>query len=210
MGYPHIRGTVVAAEWQPSFIHLWPGIGCPDFLRPFEDTPPPSAIVKRLATNQLVLTVGYDIENLKGTVYTGEVTTDRYGRKIPKHAHGTVNLDGYTSSGEELLKAATSLYDRIVDKTLLARRLTLCANHLLDESSVPEDLPEQIDLFTDYSAKEKQKKEADTAHARERKLQETMLDIKKRFGKNAILKGLNLEDGATARERNNQIGGHKA
>lgn len=116
----------------------------------------------------------------------------------------------YTSSGEELLKAATSLYDRIVDKTLLARRLTLCANHLLDESSVPEDLPEQIDLFTDYSAKEKQKKEADTAHARERKLQETMLDIKKRFGKNAILKGLNLEDGATARERNNQIGGHKA
>lgn len=166
--------------------------------------------LKRLATNQLVLTVGYDIENLKGTVYTGEVTTDRYGRKIPKHAHGTVNLDGYTSSGEELLKAATSLYDRIVDKTLLARRLTLCANHLLDESSVPEDLPEQIDLFTDYSAKEKQKKEADTAHARERKLQETMLDIKKRFGKNAILKGLNLEDGATARERNNQIGGHKA
>ena len=165
---------------------------------------------KRLATNQLVLTVGYDIENLKGTAYTGEVTTDRYGRKIPKHAHGTVNLDGYTSSGEELLKAATSLYDRIVDKTLLARRLTLCANHLLDESSVPEDLPEQIDLFTDYSAKEKQKKEADTAHARERKLQETMLDIKKRFGKNAILKGLNLEDGATARERNNQIGGHKA
>ena len=139
-----------------------------------------------------------------------QVTTDRYGRKIPKHAHGTVNLDGYTSSGEELLKAATSLYDRIVDKTLLARRLTLCANHLLDESSVPEDLPEQIDLFTDYSAKEKQKKEADTAHARERKLQETMLDIKKRFGKNAILKGLNLEDGATARERNNQIGGHKA
>ena len=165
---------------------------------------------KRLATNQLVLTVGYDIENLKGTVYTGEVTTDRYGRKIPKHAHGTVNLDGYTSSGEELLKAATSLYDRIVDKTLLARRLTLCANHLLDESSVPEDLPEQIDLFTDYSAKEKQKKEADTAHARERKLQETMLGIKKRFGKNAILKGLNLEDGATAKERNNQIGGHKA
>ena len=165
---------------------------------------------KRLATNQLVLTVGYDIENLKGTAYTGEVTTDRYGRKIPKHAHGTVNLDGYTSSGEELLKAATSLYDRIVDKTLLARRLTLCANHLLDESSVPEDLPEQIDLFTDYSAKEKQKKEADAAHARERKLQETMLGIKKRFGKNAILKGLNLEDGATAKERNTQIGGHKA
>ena len=165
---------------------------------------------KRLATNQLVLTFGYDSEILKGTAYTGEITTDHFGRKIPKHAHGTVNLDGYTSSGEELLKAATSLYDRIVDNTLLARRLTLCANHLLDETSVPEDLPDQIDLFTDYSAKEKQKKEADTAHARERKLQETMLDIKKRFGKNAILKGLNLEDGATARERHNHIGGHKA
>ena len=144
---------------------------------------------KRLATNQLVLTVGYDIENLKGTAYTGEVTTDRYGRKIPKHAHGTVNLDGYTSSGEELLKAATSLYDRIVDKTLLARRLTLCANHLLDESSVPEDLPEQIDLFTDYSAKEKQKKEADTAHARERKLQETMLGIKSVLARTPSSKG---------------------
>lgn len=174
------------------------------------DGPPQAVPIETIIETKFDLTLEYDIENLKGTVYTGEVTTDRYGRKIPKHAHGTVNLDGYTSSGEELLKAATSLYDRIVDKTLLARRLTLCANHLLDESSVPEDLPEQIDLFTDYSAKEKQKKEADTAHARERKLQETMLDIKKRFGKNAILKGLNLEDGATARERNNQIGGHKA
>lgn len=167
-------------------------------------------VEKRLETNQLVLTVGYDIENLKGAAYTGEITTDRYGRKIPKHAHGTINLDGYTSSGEELIKAASSLYDRIVDKTLLARRLTLCTNHLLDESSVPEDVPEQIDLFTDYLAKEKQKKEDDAARARERKLQETVLGIKKRFGKNAILKGLNLEEGATARERNNQIGGHKA
>ena len=92
----------------------------------------------------------------------------------------------------------------------MAQRVSRRANHLLDETSVPEDLPEQIDLFTDYSAKEKQKKEADAAHARERKLQETMLGIKKRFGKNAILKGLNLEDGATAKERNTQIGGHKA
>ena len=167
---------------------------------------------KRLVTDQMVLTIGYDIDNLRDQKikYGGSVTTDRYGRKVPKHAHGTVNLPQKTSSTREIMEAVSGLYDRIVDKTLLARRLTLCANHLLDESSVPEDLPEQIDLFTDYSAKEKQKKEADTAHARERKLQETMLDIKKRFGKNAILKGLNLEDGATARERNNQIGGHKA
>ena len=169
---------------------------------------------KRLVTDQIVLTIGYDIVNLtdpsRNRSYKGVVTTDRYGRKVPKHAHGTTNLKRQTSSTAIIMDAVMELYDRIVDKTLLARRLTLCANHLLDESSVPEDLPEQIDLFTDYSAKEKQKKEADAAHARERKLQETMLGIKKRFGKNAILKGLNLEDGATAKERNNQIGGHKA
>lgn len=166
---------------------------------------------KRLVTNQLVLTVGYDIENLKGTSYTGEVTTDRYGRNIPKHAHGTVNLDGYTSSCVDLIRAATGLYDQIVDKNLLARRLTICANRLLDEASVPKsEAPEQIDLFTDYAAQEKEKAEEAAAHARERKLQETMLGIKKKFGKNAILKGMNLEDGATAKERNQTIGGHHA
>ena len=168
---------------------------------------------KGLVTKQLVLTVGYDIENLRdpqrSRSYQGPVTEDRYGRKVPKHAHGTVNLERYTSSGEELLRAVTELYDRIVDRQLLIRRLSLCANHLLEEGSASkEERPEQLDLFTDYAAKERQEAENAAAHARERKLQEAMLGIKKKYGKNAILKGMNLEEGATARERNQQIGGH--
>ena len=169
---------------------------------------------KGLVTKQLVLTVGYDIENLRDPQrrrsYQGPVTEDRYGRKVPKHAHGTVNLERYTSSGEELLRAVTELYDRIVDRQLLIRRLSLCANHLLEEGSASkEERPEQLDLFTDYAAKERQEAEEAAAHARERKLQEAMLGIKKKYGKNAILKGMNLEEGATARERNQQIGGHQ-
>lgn len=167
---------------------------------------------KGLATNQLVLTVGYDIENLsvENYRYQGPVTTDRYGRKISKHAVGTENFD-YTSSATDLLRAVCILYDRIVDRDLLIRRLSISANRLLDESAVPgDDECEQIDLFTNYADREKQKAEADAAHARERKIQETMLDIKKKYGKNAILKGMNLEEGATAKERNQTIGGHQA
>ena len=169
---------------------------------------------KGLVTNQLVLTVGYDIENLvsaQGTAaYTGAVTMDRYGRKIPKHAVGTENSP-YTSSANDLLEAVASLYDRIADKALLVRRLSISANRLLREDEVPrQDEAEQMDLFTDYAAREKERAESAAEHARERKLQETMLGIKKKFGKNAILKGLNLEDGATAKERNQTIGGHRA
>ena len=168
---------------------------------------------KGLVTNQLVLTVGYDIENLSGLrpAYQGEVTVDRYGRKIPKHAHGTANLPGYTSSGEDLLRAVTELYDRIVDRNLLIRRLTISANRLLDEISAREkEAPEQLDLFTDYAAQQKQAEEKAAAHAKERKLQEAMLGVKKRYGKNAILKGMNLEEGATAKDQNDKIGGHQA
>ena len=161
-----------------------------------------------------MVTVGYDIENLAptrgGAAYAGETTTDRYGRKIPKHAVGTENFS-YTSSANDLLETITALYDRIVDKALLVRRLSISANRLLHEEKVPkQDEVEQLDLFTDYAAKEKQKAENAAEHARERKIQETILGIKKKFGKNAILKGLNLEDGATARERNQTIGGHQA
>ena len=164
---------------------------------------------KRLVTDQIVLTVGYDIENLSDPArrkrYTGPVTTDRYGRKIPKHAVGTENFD-YTSSSSVLLKAATALYDRIVDKNLLIRRLSLSANKLLDETSAPkQEEPAQLDLFTDYAAQEARQKAA-AARAKERKLQEAMLGIKKKYGKNAILKGMNLEEGATARERNQRKG----
>ena len=169
---------------------------------------------KGLVTNQLVLTVGYDRENLddpsRAAQYKGPVTADRYGRKIPKHAVGTENFS-YTSSANDLLKAVTALYDRIVDKNLLIRRLSISANKLLSEASASKEEPaEQLDLFTDYAAKEQQEQADKAAHTRERKLQEAMLGIKKKYGKNAILKGMNLEDGATARERNQTIGGHHA
>ena len=168
---------------------------------------------KGLVTNQLVLTVGYDRENLddpsRRQSYRGPVTTDRYGRKIPKHAVGTENFP-YTSSASDLLKAVSALYDRIVDENLLIRRLSISANKLLPEVDVPKDEAEQLDLFTDYAAKEQQEQADEAAHARERKIQEAMLGIKKKFGKNAILKGMNLEEGATARERNETIGGHHA
>ena len=167
---------------------------------------------KGLVTNQLVLTVGYDRENLddpsRRQSYRGPVTTDRYGRKIPKHAVGTENFP-YTSSANDLLKAVSVLFDRIVDKNLLIRRLSVSANKLHPEADAPKEA-EQLDLFTDYAAREQQEQADEAAHLRERKLQEAMLEIKKKYGKNAILKGMNLEEGATAKERNETIGGHHA
>jgi len=170
---------------------------------------------KRLVTNQIVLTVGYDVENLmdpqRSKSYKGAVTTDHYGRKIPKHAHGTANLGGYSSSTNEIIRAATELYERIVDKALLVRRISITVNRLLSETDAPErDAAEQLDLFTDYAAQERKWAAEAAARERERKKQLTMLAIKKKYGKNAILKGMNLEEGATARERNNTIGGHHA
>ena len=183
-------------------------------VREMADTLALDLVDKRLVTNQIVLTVGYDIENLtdpkRSAGYQGPVTTDHYGRKIPKHAHGTANLDRYSSSTREIVRAALELYGRIADRNLLVRRLSITANRLLPEADAPRQAAEQLDLFTDYAAREKQQEEASAALARERKMQETMLDIKRRFGKNAILKGMNLEEGATARERNRTIGGHRA
>ncbi len=173
-------------------------------------------VSKKLITDQMILTVGYDIENLtdpdRRKQYKGEVTTDVYGRRIPKHAHGTIHLERQTSSAKLITDAVMELFDRIVDRTLLVRRLNLVAGKVADEScvSVVEETYEQLDLFTDYAAlKEKQEAEQ-IALEREHKMQQAMLDIKKKFGKNAILKGMNLEEGATAIERNKQIGGHKA
>ena len=138
------------------------------------------------------------------------MTTDRYGRSIPKHAVGTENFP-YTSSANDLQKAAATLYDRIVDRNLLIRRLSISANKLLDEAEAPKaHEAEQLDMFTDYAAREAREQADEAAHARERKLQEAMLGIKKRYGKNAILKGMSLEEGATAKERNQTIGGHQA
>lgn len=171
---------------------------------------------KRLVTDQLVLTVGYDIENLTDPArrkkYKGPITTDRYGRQIPKHAHGTVNLDCQTSSERLIEEAILRLYDEIVDPELLIRRLTVTTNHVVDESEARERYsePEQLDLFTDYEALERKRKEEENALKKERKLQEAILSVKKKYGKNAMLKGMSLEEGATARERNSRIGGHKA
>lgn len=170
---------------------------------------------KGLVTDQMVLTIGYDVESLTNPeirkTYKGPVTTDRYGRKVPKHAHGTANIGRFTSSTRLIMDAVMEIYDRIVDKNLLIRRVTVAAGHVVREGeAVSEDTYEQLDIFTDYQALSKQREEEEAALKRERKMQEAILEIKKKFGKNAILKGMNLEAGATAVSRNGQIGGHKA
>lgn len=170
---------------------------------------------KKLVTDQIVLTVGYDIENLtdsnRNRKYKGAVTVDRYGRKVPKHAHGTTNLKKQTSSTRLITEAVLELYDQIVDKNLLIRRINITANKLVDESAVSKSEEfEQLDLFTDYRAREKEEAKEEADLEREKRMQRAMLDIKKKFGKNAILKGMNLQEGATAKDRNEQIGGHKA
>ena len=170
---------------------------------------------KGLMTDQVVLTIGYDIENLtdpkRRKAYHGEVTIDRYGRAVPKHAHGTINLKGHTSSTIEITEKVMELYDRIVDPTLLVRRINMSVNHLEVESAVVQkEEYEQLDLFTDYAQKEEKDREERQMREREKNMQHAMIDIKKKYGKNAIIKGMNLQEGATACERNRQIGGHKA
>ncbi len=173
-------------------------------------------VEKRLVTDQIVITVGYDIENLtdpeRRKKYRGEVVTDRYGRQIPKHAHGTENLESFTSSTQKMVEAASVLYDRIVDKNLLIRRMNITANNIVEEKAAQQknNSYQQLDLFTDYAAEEEQEKQEALRLDRERKLQEATITIKKKFGKNAILKGMSLQEGATAKNRNEQIGGHKA
>lgn len=167
---------------------------------------------KRLVTDQLTLTVGYDIENTAGSSYRGEIVTDRYGRNIPKHAHGTVNLPRKTSSARSIMDAVLSIYDGKVNPKLSVRRITITANKIVSEDDVPQEVetPVQFNLFDDIAAQEQQHKDEESRLERERKIQEAMLGIKKKFGKNAILNGGSYLDGATARERNGQIGGHKA
>lgn len=173
-------------------------------------------VEKRLVTDQIVITVGYDIENLtdpeRRKKYRGEVVMDRYGRQIPKHAHGTENLESFTSSTQKMVEAASVLYDRIVDKNLLIRRMNITANNIVEEKAAQQKNRgyQQLDLFTDYAAEEEQEKQEALRLDRERKLQEATITIKKKFGKNAILKGMSLQEGATAKNRNEQIGGHKA
>jgi len=171
-------------------------------------------VEKGLVTDQIVLTVGYDIENLTDPqlrkAYSGPVTTDFYGRQVPKHAHGTYNLSRPTASTALILEAVSILCGQILDQQLLVRRINLTANHILPERALPprEDY-QQLDLFADPAQQLRQQQE-DARLERERRRQKAVLHIKHRYGKNAILKGMNFEDGATARERNRQVGGHKA
>lgn len=168
-------------------------------------------VEKGFMTDQIVLTIGYDIENLtdpkRRKKYHGEITTDAYGRKIPKHAHGTTNLPCRTSSTRLITEHVTELFDRIIDKDLLVRRVNITANRIVGEDFEDvSDKYEQLDLFTDPKAVERQK----AALGREKNMQKALIEIKKKFGKNAVLRGMNFEEGATARDRNAQIGGHKA
>lgn len=166
-------------------------------------------VKKNLVTNQIVLEIGYDIDNLtdpeiKGK-YNGEVTTDRYGRKVPKHAHGTINIDHKTSSTKIIMEATLNLYEKIINKDLLVRRLNITANNVTNIADEKEKSYEQIDLFTNYEEVNKnRKKEAD-----ELRIQKAMIDIKQKYGKNAIVKGMNLQKEGTTIERNGQIGGHR-
>ena len=164
-------------------------------------------VAKGLVTNQIVMTVGYDCDNEN---YDGEFTYDHYGRKIPKHAHGTYNLDEYSSSGKYLCYAATELFDRIVDKKLNIRRLYITATKVICEEDAPHGGTEQLDLFTNYEEETARRELFAAESDKERKRQKAVLALREKYGKNAVLKATSLEDGATARERNNQIGGHKA
>ena len=141
--------------------------------------------------------------------YAGPVRIDHYGRPVPKEAHGSINLDRHTSSGRIITEAMMGLFDRCVDPNLLVRRITVVAAHVLNEKDVPAAPEEQPDLFTDYGALEKQKAAEQAELDKEKRLQQAVLNIKKRMGANAILKGMNLEEGATGKARNEQIGGHR-
>jgi DNA polymerase V len=173
-------------------------------------------VEKRLVTNQLILTIGFDRESLErsdvAARYRGSIAMDYYGRIIPKHAHGTANLNGYSSSSKEIVEAVMSLYDRIVDHDLLIRRLNITTNNIISETEARSKAktPVQLDLFTDYEALAIEEEKKNAKRDKERKMQEAIIAIKHKFGKNAILKGTSFSEGATARDRNNQIGGHKA
>lgn len=163
-------------------------------------------VSKRIVADQIVLTVGYDIESLKKS-YSGAVETDRYGRKIPKTAHSSENIGRYTSSTKLICETAMKLFDRIVDKELLVRRMYIVANHIITENDAEKEHEYiQLNLFSDTGKQEAEENEL----KKEKDMQKAILKIKSKYGKNSIIKGMNLKEGATALERNRQIGGHKA
>ena len=183
-------------------------------VKEMADTLSLDLVDKHLVTDQLVLTIGYDIDNLidyKGRKkYDGEIIIDHYGRKIPKHSHGTINLNHKTSSSKVIMENVLVLFERIVNHDLLVRRINMVANNVVDETfGDNKPIFEQFDLFTDYEMLDKKRKQERIEEQSENKLQHVLIDLKNKYGKNAILKGMNLEEGATTRERNEQIGGHR-
>lgn len=184
-------------------------------IREMSDNLSLDLVEKKLVTDQIVLVVGYDIENLsdrsRRSEYKGEIKTDFYGREVPKQARGTANIGRQTSSTRLITDAVAELYDKIVDRNLLVRRMYITANHVVPEDSVDEtSVPEQLSLFENYEEKKQKEAEQEAALEKERRVQDAIVNIKNKYGKNAILKGMNYKDGATAKDRNKQIGGHKA
>ena len=184
---------------------------------------------KYVVTKKLTLTIGYDRTSVQlvrrgrtpkddeykvtstGKRYNGVVHKDHYGRPVPKHAHGTGNLESWTSSTKDIADCMMQLYDRIIDPDLMVRRINICACNLIYENNIPEDDgPVQLELFSDYEEVERQKAEKKRKEERERALQRATLQLQGRFGKNAVLRGMNLMEGGTTIERNGQIGGHRA
>lgn len=183
---------------------------------------------KGVVTKKLTLTIGYDRTSIEllyrgktpkddtykvvstGKKYTGAVTKDHYGRAIPKHAHGTGNIDHWTSSTKAIVDAMMELFDRIIDSDLFVRRVTICACDLIPETEIPEETPVQLELFVNYEELERQETAKKDKEEKERRLQRATLHLQDRFGKNAVLKGMNLMQGGTTIERNGQIGGHRA
>ena len=165
---------------------------------------------KNYVTNQIVLDIGYDIDNLTNSDYNGEITTDHYGRKVPKSAHGTIRIDHHTSSTKIISDKTVELLERIVNKKLHTRRINITVCNLVNETQVKDEIVyQQLDLFSNNRLNTKLKEKELKAEEQEKKVQKAIIDIKKKYGKNAILKAMNLEEGGTTIERNGQVGGHK-
>ena len=168
-------------------------------------------VEKGLVCDQIVLNISYDTENLQKSAFSGEVAVDFYGRQVPKSTHGSVNLGRFTSSARLITEKSLELFERISDRTLTVRRVNICANHTVCETSdTLNQCAEQIDMFTDSVEQERVRRAEEEGFVRERKMQDAVLLLRKKYGKNAVLKGMNYEEGATTRQRNGQIGGHKA
>ena len=212
----------VIKQYRPSTTSLSSGqvLHCPyDFekgqliVREMTELLAQDMVRKHVVTRQVVLNIGYDRESLtgdRGRNYSGPVALDHYGRKVPRHAHGTGNIDHYTSSARVLTDTVVEIYNRVVHKDLLIRRVNIAVCNLIPEDDIPDEKPVQMDMFTDYEEIDRNRREMRAAEERERKLQRVTLAMQDKYGKNAILKGMNLVEGGTTIERNGQIGGHKA